>query len=320
MRRLRQMAIRVTVVSDSHLSDRNPGGRRHWDAVVEHLAADPPDLVVHAGDASRRRGRARPSCAGPPGRWTGSRRPGRSSPATTTSTATWRATTPPAWPASGRGRPRPLQRGRSALAGAGRERHDAGPGSPAEAEQWDWLEAELRLGPPVAWSCTSRSCPPPIDGGQPRALRPRARPRRLLRLLAGGDRAPGGGVGAHPPVLQHERDGIAHVWAPATWATSPTASSPRWATRSSACWPSPSTTTAATRSSCTPSGRRRGHVGVDVDDPYGALTALGPHPPQTAAGRVRRRASSPPGRRGRRRTRPPPGRRWWRRRRCRGGS
>jgi predicted phosphodiesterase len=46
------MAIRVTVVSDSHLSARNPDASRHWDSVVEHLAADPPDLVVHAGDAA----------------------------------------------------------------------------------------------------------------------------------------------------------------------------------------------------------------------------------------------------------------------------
>jgi 3',5'-cyclic AMP phosphodiesterase CpdA len=46
------MGMRVTVVSDSHLSDRNPVASRHWDGVVEHLAAEPPDLVVHAGDAA----------------------------------------------------------------------------------------------------------------------------------------------------------------------------------------------------------------------------------------------------------------------------
>src|SRR4029453_7830051 len=38
-------------------SARNPAAARHWDWVVEHLAADPPDLVVHAGDAALDAGR-----------------------------------------------------------------------------------------------------------------------------------------------------------------------------------------------------------------------------------------------------------------------
>ena len=42
----------MIVVSDSHLSDRTPEATAHWDAVVDHVAAAGPDLVVHAGDIS----------------------------------------------------------------------------------------------------------------------------------------------------------------------------------------------------------------------------------------------------------------------------
>ncbi len=44
----------IAVVSDSHLSMTNPDGDRQWDAVVAHLTANPPELVVHAGDISTR--------------------------------------------------------------------------------------------------------------------------------------------------------------------------------------------------------------------------------------------------------------------------
>lgn len=40
----------VTVVSDSHLSAGAPEAAANWDAVVEHVTATRPDLVVHAGD------------------------------------------------------------------------------------------------------------------------------------------------------------------------------------------------------------------------------------------------------------------------------
>ncbi len=44
----------IAVVSDSHLSAANPDGDRQWDAIVAHIAATAPDLVVHAGDISTR--------------------------------------------------------------------------------------------------------------------------------------------------------------------------------------------------------------------------------------------------------------------------
>jgi len=42
--------LRVAVVSDTHLSRATPEAQTNWDAVVAHLAADPPDFVIHAGD------------------------------------------------------------------------------------------------------------------------------------------------------------------------------------------------------------------------------------------------------------------------------
>lgn len=46
------VATRVLVVSDSHLSSRTPEAVANWDSVVAHIAADEPDIVVHAGDVS----------------------------------------------------------------------------------------------------------------------------------------------------------------------------------------------------------------------------------------------------------------------------
>jgi 3',5'-cyclic AMP phosphodiesterase CpdA len=42
--------LRLTVVSDSHLSPHTPEAGTNWDAVVDHVARDRPDLVIHAGD------------------------------------------------------------------------------------------------------------------------------------------------------------------------------------------------------------------------------------------------------------------------------
>lgn len=44
--------VRVVQVSDTHLSPRTPEATDNWRAVVRHLNADPPDLVVHTGDVT----------------------------------------------------------------------------------------------------------------------------------------------------------------------------------------------------------------------------------------------------------------------------
>lgn len=43
---------RLAVVSDSHLSAANPEADRNWAAVLRHLEATSPDLVIHGGDIS----------------------------------------------------------------------------------------------------------------------------------------------------------------------------------------------------------------------------------------------------------------------------
>jgi 3',5'-cyclic AMP phosphodiesterase CpdA len=43
---------RVVVVSDSHFSARTPEAEANWDAVVRHVGALRPDLVIHIGDVS----------------------------------------------------------------------------------------------------------------------------------------------------------------------------------------------------------------------------------------------------------------------------
>jgi 3',5'-cyclic AMP phosphodiesterase CpdA len=46
------MSLRVVQVSDTHLSPRAPYSDFHWDAVLAHVEATGPDLVVHTGDIS----------------------------------------------------------------------------------------------------------------------------------------------------------------------------------------------------------------------------------------------------------------------------
>ena len=41
---------RVLVVSDTHLSPRTPDAVANWSAIVDHVAARRPDLVLHLGD------------------------------------------------------------------------------------------------------------------------------------------------------------------------------------------------------------------------------------------------------------------------------
>jgi 3',5'-cyclic AMP phosphodiesterase CpdA len=43
---------RVVVVSDSHFSVRTPEADRNWNAVLRHVDATEPDLVLHVGDVT----------------------------------------------------------------------------------------------------------------------------------------------------------------------------------------------------------------------------------------------------------------------------
>ena len=45
-------AVRVILVSDTHLSASAPQAQANWDAVVSYVGACAPDLVIHLGDLS----------------------------------------------------------------------------------------------------------------------------------------------------------------------------------------------------------------------------------------------------------------------------
>jgi alkaline phosphatase D len=46
------IVVRIVQVSDTHHSPRTPEARSNWDAIVDYLIANPPDLVVNTGDVS----------------------------------------------------------------------------------------------------------------------------------------------------------------------------------------------------------------------------------------------------------------------------
>jgi 3',5'-cyclic AMP phosphodiesterase CpdA len=221
---VRLMGIRLAVVSDSHLSARNPAASRHWDRVVEHLAADPPDLVVHAGDAAldagddpAELGLVRQSLDRLPAPWAivpgNHDLDGDLQGAESASLDRFRSKVGPDRFCVGAGAWRVV--GVNAMI--------LGSCSPAEAEQWSWLEDMLRPGEgPVAMVLHKPVLPPPADTRDvPRRYVPEPARTRLLRLLVQAGGRPVVVSGHVHQWLRHSRDGIDHVWAPATWATLP---------------------------------------------------------------------------------------------------
>lgn len=222
---------RVTVVSDSHISDRTPEASANWDAVVDHVAATGPDLVVHAGDVSA----------------DGSRRPEDLALA---SAHLDRLAAPAVvvpgnhdvgdTPSLGPGLEGPLDGDRldrfrgafgadrfSARAGrwrvVGLDAQLLGAGSAAEAEQWEWLEGELDGGAgasPVAIVSHKPLVPAAGDGDRRHRYVPPAARHRLLALLDAADVRLIVTGHVHQR-LRHRRAGAAHVWAPTTWAVLP---------------------------------------------------------------------------------------------------
>jgi 3',5'-cyclic AMP phosphodiesterase CpdA len=215
------------VVSDSHLSRRTPEALSNWDAVVDHIAADRPDLVVHAGDVSTdgaeraddldfARAQLRRSAppvhvvpgnhdlgdnphAGPHGplidaerlaRYRDALRPDR-----------WTVDIP-GWRLVGLN---------SLLFGSGLD---------DEAEQWDWWHEQLAVGRHRRVALILHKpilpCPSLADDTDPGRYVPPETRRRLLvpgvRLVVSGH--------AHQ-FCRHRTDGATHVWVPSTWAVIP---------------------------------------------------------------------------------------------------
>jgi 3',5'-cyclic AMP phosphodiesterase CpdA len=233
-------SVRVTVVSDSHLSERTPEASSNWHAAVGHIAAAPPDVVVHAGDISA----------------DGARLPADLDVARRHLDEVERAGARllaipgnhdvgenPYGPHGPDGHDYPLvspdrlARYRDAIGPdrwlvdvrdwrlVGLDAQLLGSGLLDEDDQWAWLSSALSLPPPrhVALFLHKPVIDPPDrpDRGSPgRYVVPAAR-QRLARVLgeAGTVRVV---VSGHVHQFRtHASGGLAHVWAPTTWAVIP---------------------------------------------------------------------------------------------------
>ncbi len=226
-------AVRVVLVSDTHLSAEAPQAQANWDAVVSYVAATVPDLVIHLGDLSLDGARD-----------AGDLRYGRRQ--LDRLPVPWRAVPgnhdmgDNPWPGAPAGLT--VDAGRHQrwldIVGADHWSMTAGgwvlvavnaqlPGSglPAEAAQWAWLEEqadEHRGRQPVALITHKPVTAPGTElaAAPPYRYWPAHARGRLVDLFH-----------AAPPALvisghvhQHRRlalDGTDHLWAPTTWAVLP---------------------------------------------------------------------------------------------------
>ncbi|HZD66538.1 MAG TPA: metallophosphoesterase [Acidimicrobiales bacterium] len=223
---------RVVVVADTHLSPTAPEAAANWATVVAHLAADPTDLVVHAGDvtldgssepgelveARRHLDELGVPWVAVPGNHDIGDNPGGRSPVTVDPERLdrWQEHLGP-------------DRWSFELGGwtvLGLNAQILGSGLQAEAEQWGWLIDALAATPedrpllvvthkPVAAGDEEElaTAPPqrflPPSGRQ--ALTALLAPRRVPLVVSG-----------HVHQFRTlERDGRTHLWAPTTWAVLP---------------------------------------------------------------------------------------------------
>jgi 3',5'-cyclic AMP phosphodiesterase CpdA len=224
------LGVRVVVVADSHLSERTPEAAEHWGAVLAHLAADPPALVVHAGDISAD-GSSRPTDLGyahgqlqrvtaplvaVPGNHDVGDNPGLFGPQRAAVDAdrlnAYRSL-------FGLGRFSEAV-GRWRIVGIDSQLF--GVGGVEEAGQWSWLEGELADagGTPVVLVSHKPLVPPPGDHDRPARYVPAPARDRLLALLDAAT-VPLVVSGHVHQSLRHEAGGRLHVWAPTTWAVLP---------------------------------------------------------------------------------------------------
>ena len=221
----------MIVVSDSHLSARTPEATAHWDAVVDHVAAAGPDLVVHAGDISTdgevvpddldyaRRQLDRvpaPAVALPGNHDVGDG-------------AAWTYDGAAAVGAETLGRYRAAFGPDRFSVGVGRWRLigvDAqllGSGEPEEDDQWAWFDEEIgRVPAATPVGLVLHKPLVPADGDRDRPVRyvPEPARGRVLAALATVDARLVVSGHVHQ-ALRRDRDGIAHVWVPSSWAALP---------------------------------------------------------------------------------------------------
>ena len=224
----------MIVVSDSHLSARTPEATAHWDALVDHVTADPPDLVVHAGDittdgevvpddldyARRQLDRVPASLV------VGARQPRRrrrGGRGRTTATTAIGADTLGRYRAAFGPTGSPCAAGRWRCSGV--DAQLLGSGEPEEDDQWAWLDDEIRR-VPAGDARSALVLHKPLVPGRPGS--------RSARRATCPSRPVGGSSPSWPAstaawscrrhvhqALRRDRDGLAHVWVPSSWAALP---------------------------------------------------------------------------------------------------
>ena len=209
-------------MSDSHLAPGVPSADDNWSVVVEHLAVDPPDLVVHTGDVTvdgfaddAHLDHARDRLNELPCPWRaipGNHDVGDIAPTSTPVSA---------------------------------ERVDAfeerfGPGTWTvdlagwrvvgidvqslialdHRGVWEWLQDALAPVGPKMLCCHRPLWPAPTDGENTRRYVPEPARSRLVRLAHAGDVRIVASGHVHQRASLHH-DGVRAEWAPATWAVIP---------------------------------------------------------------------------------------------------
>jgi 3',5'-cyclic AMP phosphodiesterase CpdA len=216
--------LRIVHVSDSHLGVDVPYADEHWDAVIAHVAATQPDLVVHTGDVSR-------DGAGVPADLAHSRD------RLAELSVPWLAIAGNHDIGDSDDDEHPVDDERrrrwNELFGALRWSHErAGwqlvgidiqtltTSSDAADEHWAWLQRELRPARPTALFLHRPLRPWGDAFDEPRRYVVEPHRARLADLVATGDvrLVASGHVHQH---LVRAHDCVAHVWAPSSWAVIP---------------------------------------------------------------------------------------------------
>ena len=221
----------VLVVSDTHLSARAARSATHWDAVVDHVAAGAPDLVVHAGDISTDGvaehddlGFARAHLdrlAVPLAVVPGNHDVGDGAGWAHEEGAVIGASTLDRYGAAFGHDHFSVALGSWRLLGVDAQLF--GSGEPAEEAQWAWLAAEVAALPAatrVGVVTHKPLVPAPGDRDRPERYVPEASRRRLLDLFAPVDLRLVVSGHVHQ-ALVHDTGPVRHVWAPSTWAALP---------------------------------------------------------------------------------------------------